>query len=96
MRADTPSRSSDEDTLAHQLLRGPAAVEQDVCAGDEARFFGAKEQRQLADFFHVTPPADRNLRYELCVQFRIVENGAIQLGCERTGTDPVDRDFFGC
>src|SRR5581483_6178186 len=44
---------------ASYLLRGPAAVGQDVVAGHEGRRLGADEQRQLADLLRFAPARHR-------------------------------------
>ena len=50
----------------------PAAVDQDVGAGDEAGGVGAEIARQCADVFHLAPAADGNIGEELRIEFRVV------------------------
>ena len=75
--ATRPSIVAYVSAVAADLRGGPAAVNQDVGAGDKPGFFGAEKQRQFADFLHVAPSANWNLRDELRVQFRVVQNGPV-------------------
>src|SRR5207248_814420 len=85
------SRNTPEPAI---LLRAPAAVDQYVSSGDESRFFRAQKDREVADLFRLTPPAERNLRKKLPVQLRVLDQGRIHLGGEWTRADAVHRDPF--
>src|SRR5947207_8308028 len=85
------SRNTPEPAI---LLRAPTPVDQYVGSGDESRFFRAQKDGEMADLFRLTPPAERNLRKKLSVQLRVLDQGRIHLGGERTGTDAVHRDPF--
>src|SRR5439155_7270222 len=52
--------------------RGPAAVDQEVGAGDEACVLQAQVQGQFADFLDLTPTSQGNTGNELLIQFRIL------------------------
>src|SRR5207237_3594207 len=58
---------------ALRLLRRPAAVDEEISAGDVAGIFGAEIDSQLSDFFLLTPAAQRDFGDELPVQFGILE-----------------------
>src|SRR6185312_14000723 len=75
-----------------KLLRGPAAVDQNVRAGDEAGVFGTEISRERADLFHAAPAADRNVRDKLRVELRILHERRVHFRAERAGADAVDRD----
>lgn len=45
---------------SNPLLRRPAAINEDVRAGDETGILGAEVNRQLTDFLHATPAVQRN------------------------------------
>lgn len=77
------------------LLRGPAAVNQDVRAGDEAGVLGAEIDREVANLFDLAPPAQRDLGDELLVQLGVLDQRCIHLGGDRTGADAVDGDLLG-
>src|SRR4029079_18679433 len=74
--------------------RRPAAVDQHVCAGDEARVLRAQVHGQFADLLDLAPTSQGNAGNELLVQFRVLEDRRIDLRRKGSGTDPVDGYFF--
>lgn len=54
------------------LLGAPAAVHQHVRPGDEARGLRTQVNRELAHFFDLPPPPERNPRSEELMQLRIL------------------------
>src|SRR3569833_2489865 len=75
-----------------ELLCGPAAVDEDIRAGDEARVFGTEIGRESANFFHAAPAVDRDVGEELRVELRILHERRVHFRAERPGADAVDRD----
>src|SRR2546422_4381860 len=78
-----------------QLLRRPAAVDEEVGPGDEARFLGAEVNGQGTDLFRLAPSAQRDFGNKLAVRFRILLDGHVHLRGDRAGTDAIDGDAVG-
>src|ERR1035437_6443726 len=69
--------------------RRPAAIDQNIGPRDESRFLGTQVDRQLADLFHLAPPAQRDAGEDLRVGFRILLRGAFHLRPEGPGLMPL-------
>ena len=77
------------------LFCAPAAIDQDVGAGNEARRFGAKDIEQAHRPLRFFPsvlrgclPGTEHLCLDSCI------TGRVQLRGKRYGADAVDRDAF--
>src|SRR6266850_5817587 len=77
-----------------RLLRSPAAVDENVRAGDETGVFGAEIECELADFLGLAPAAQGNFGKKLLGEFGVLQQGSIQLRGERPRADTVDRNLF--
>src|SRR5690348_7829282 len=86
------SQLSCDNPAKPESLGRPAAVNQNVGAGDKARSVGAEKNCQRPNLLHLAPPAHWNLRSKLGVADGILNQNRIHLRCKRAGADGVDSD----
>ena len=91
-RLDIKIREESQRWAREPLLRAPAAVDQDVGAGDEGGIVRAQVDGELADLFDAAPAAQRDAAEELGGGFGVVQQGAIHFRREGAGADAVAGD----
>src|SRR3954470_13530572 len=80
---------------AKRLSRRPTTINEDIRPGNKACVLGTKIRCKLTDLFDFTPATERNIRHELLVQFRILQDRRVHLRREWPRADPIDGDLLG-